>query len=156
MLFFTLLALPLPSKIRAPLLNGISKPFQSVQVQVSIKSVLIFILILFVDAFNKAASIDKELKNVPVGAPFVDRSEIQAKRFYAQRNLYLTGFTLFLTLIITRTYSLVAELIDIKKTVRGGSLESKDTDSKISKSDEIAKLKEQQSQLQKKLDALKN
>ncbi|GMM34313.1 Yet3 protein [Saccharomycopsis crataegensis] len=121
-ILFTIISLPLPSKLRAPLLNAISKPFQSVQVQVSIKSILIFILILFIDAFNKCYSIEQQLKEIPPGAPYVDRSEIQAKRFYAQRNLYLTGFTLFLTLITNRTYSLVGELIEVKKTVRGGAL----------------------------------
>lgn len=155
MLLFTIISLPLPSKIRAPLLNAISRPFQSIRVQISIKLILIFILILFIDAFNKASTIQQDLKNIPHGAPYVDRSEVQAKRFYAQRNLYLTGFSLFLTLITNRTYSLVAELIDIKKTVRNGALSDKEA-KKIQSVDDLNQVAVLQEQIQAKEEEIEN
>jgi hypothetical protein len=34
-----------------------------------------------------------------------------ARKFYAQRNTYLTGFTLFLSLVLTRTFYIVLDLI---------------------------------------------
>ncbi|QRV75115.1 hypothetical protein RhiJN_17832 [Ceratobasidium sp. AG-Ba] len=34
-----------------------------------------------------------------------------AKKFYTQRNMYLTGFTLFLSLILTRTFYILLDLI---------------------------------------------
>ncbi|KAG2183626.1 hypothetical protein INT43_006634 [Umbelopsis isabellina] len=37
-------------------------------------------------------------------------STFAARKFYAQRNLYLTGFTLFLSLILNRTHQLLVEL----------------------------------------------
>lgn len=65
-----------------------------------------------------------------------DRAEVQSRRFYAQRNMYLCGFTLFLTLILTRTYSLVAELIDIKD-----KLDVLDKETVSPDSDDVATLK---------------
>lgn len=125
MALFTLLSLPLPSKIRRPLIKTVAAPFQSREVTIAIRCILVFVLILFVDSVNRVASVNEELlgltENILGTAQqaFVsDRSEIQARKFYAQRNLYLTGFTLFLTLIVTRTYGLVAELLQLKEDVK--------------------------------------
>lgn len=37
-----------------------------------------------------------------------ERMEVQARKFYSQRNMYLCGFTLFLSLILNRTYLMVS------------------------------------------------
>ena len=37
-----------------------------------------------------------------------ERMEVQARKFYSQRNMYLCGFTLFLSLILNRTYMMVS------------------------------------------------
>lgn len=126
MALFTLLSLPLPSSIRRPLIKSISRPFQSREVTIATRCILVFVLILFIDSVNRVTSINEELlafadseTGAKLQSTFVtDRSEIQARRFYAQRNLYLTGFTLFLTLIVSRTYGLVAELLQLKEDVR--------------------------------------
>lgn len=34
-----------------------------------------------------------------------------ARKFYAQRNVYLTGFTLFLSLVLTRSFYIILDLI---------------------------------------------
>ncbi|KAF9434296.1 hypothetical protein BGZ76_008258 [Entomortierella beljakovae] len=38
-------------------------------------------------------------------------TNVAARRFYAQRNMYLTGFTLFLSLILNRTFFMILELL---------------------------------------------
>ncbi|RUS12564.1 B-cell receptor-associated protein 31-like-domain-containing protein [Endogone sp. FLAS-F59071] len=38
-------------------------------------------------------------------------TNLAARKFYAQRNMYLTGFTLFLSLILNRTYSLIVDIL---------------------------------------------
>jgi hypothetical protein len=38
-------------------------------------------------------------------------TNMAARKFYAQRNTYLTGFTLFLSLVLTRTFYIVLDLI---------------------------------------------
>ncbi|KAF8929267.1 hypothetical protein BGZ58_009072 [Dissophora ornata] len=38
-------------------------------------------------------------------------ASVAARRFYAQRNMYLTGFTLFLSLILNRTFFMILDLL---------------------------------------------
>jgi len=160
MALFTVLSLPLPSKIRKPILKAISKPFHKTEVNIAIKCVLVFIFILFIDSVNRVQSIHEELTGLSAKDtmnptqqtsfnPTADRSEIQARRFYAQRNMYLTGFTLFLTLIVTRTYRLVAELLNLKETYRSDP-------NYVSSNDEIAQLKTKLKQRDEDLEILKN
>ena len=124
MVFFTVLSLPYPRRIRRTVLTTISTPFQNQQFQVALKCGLGFIAVLFIDLVNRVYSVTSELHqstgagvagaNAAAAGIINDRSDVQARRFYAQRNMYLCGFTLFLTLILLRTYSLVAELIITK------------------------------------------
>lgn len=120
MAFFTILSLPFPRAVRRKVLATASAPFKSEQVQIALKCIFGFVLVLFIDSVNRVYSVTSELHaaapntNAPLTGVLNDRSEVQARRFYAQRNMYLCGFTLFLTLILTRTYSLVAELITTK------------------------------------------
>lgn len=122
---FTVLSLPLPAAARRPLLKAISKPFELPQVQIAIKCVLAFILVLFVDLVNRVYKVLDELRTAheqsaaaALAAGFADRLEVQARKFYAQRNMYLCGFTLFLTAILTRTYTLVLELMQAQEALR--------------------------------------
>lgn len=47
-----------------------------------------------------------------------ERLEVQARKFYSQRNMYLCGFTLFLSLILNRTYTLVIEVLRLEEKVK--------------------------------------
>ena len=47
-----------------------------------------------------------------------DRMEVQARKFYSQRNMYLCGFTLFLSLILNRTYTMILELLRLEDKVK--------------------------------------
>lgn len=121
MAFFTILSLPFPRRIRRSVLSTVSAPFQNEQFQIAIKCILGFVAVLFIDSVNRVFTVTAELhasspnSGNPVSMGIMnDRSDVQARRFYAQRNMYLCGFTLFLTLILNRTYSLVAELIVTK------------------------------------------
>lgn len=118
MVLFALLTVPLPVSVRRPLLRTISTPFHNKEVNIAIKCILVFILILFVDSVNRTMSLEEELRgfNSKLNTNIIstDRSDILARKFYSQRNLYLTGFTLFLTLILTRTYDLVHEYLSLK------------------------------------------
>lgn len=123
MALFAVLSLPLPSKLRGPLIRAVSSPFQSREVTIAIRCIIVFVLVLFVDSVNRVATINEELTNEsiigqPNAALISGHSEVHARKFYAQRNLYLTGFTLFLTLIVSRTYGLVAELLKLKEEVK--------------------------------------
>lgn len=47
-----------------------------------------------------------------------ERLEVQARKFYSQRNMYLCGFTLFLSLILNRTYVMIIEVMRLEDRVR--------------------------------------
>jgi B-cell receptor-associated protein 31 len=44
--------------------------------------------------------------------------EVQARKFYSQRNMYLCGFTLFLSLILNRTYTMILDVLRLEDRVR--------------------------------------
>lgn len=41
--------------------------------------------------------------------------EVQARKFYSQRNMYLCGFTLFLSLILNRTYVMILDVLRLEE-----------------------------------------
>ena len=47
-----------------------------------------------------------------------ERLEVQARKFYSQRNMYLCGFTLFLSLILNRTYIMILEVLRLEEKVK--------------------------------------
>ncbi|KAG0677689.1 hypothetical protein C6P40_000706 [Pichia californica] len=125
MIMFSLISFPLPSKIRRPLLKTLSIPFNSQQFQVVLKCIFVFIGIMFADSINRTIKVTNELynsnnfnnnENLLNGG--ISRAEIQSRRFYSQRNMYLCGFTLFLSLILNRTYKMVFELLEVKEKVK--------------------------------------
>ncbi|CAN3358763.1 endoplasmic reticulum transmembrane protein 3 [Diutina catenulata] len=135
MVMFTVVSLPFPRAIRRRVLQIFSAPFQNEQFQIATKFLLAFVFILFVDSVNRVWSVSIELRSAldpqsssqqaAMASMMQDRAEIQARRFYSQRNMYLCGFTLFLTLIIMRTYTLVAELTHTKDRLDSMNTEGK-------------------------------
>jgi B-cell receptor-associated protein 31 len=72
--------------------------------------------------------------------------EVQARKFYSQRNMYLCGFTLFLSLILNRTYVMILDILRLEEEVRrlngDPSGTSKDS-AKLGEPGEIARLKKE-------------
>ncbi|KAH3899952.1 related to Endoplasmic reticulum transmembrane protein 3 [Saccharomycodes ludwigii] len=134
MVFFILLGLPLPTKYRKPLTLLIIKPFRNQTVQVTIKCIIVFVFVLFADCVSKLMTLNEELYSKKRGegifgettgggggGAFLSsgaRADIYSRKFYAQRNMYLTGITLFLSLCVTRIFGLVIELLDLKAKYR--------------------------------------
>ena len=79
-----------------------------------------------------------------------ERMEVQARKFYSQRNMYLCGFTLFLSLILNRTYVLILDILRLEEEVRM----SRKTGNKGM--EDYEKLKEQLKQKEKDLQAMKS
>ena len=44
--------------------------------------------------------------------------EVQARKFYSQRNMYLCGFTLFLSLILNRTYTMILDTLRLEEKIK--------------------------------------
>jgi len=63
-----------------------------------------------------------------------ERLEVQARKFYSQRNMYLCGFTLFLSLILNRTYIMILEVLRLEEKVK----EYEGTTKKTKESEKLA------------------
>lgn len=104
----------------------------------------------FVDYGRRAAAIGS------------DRMEVQARKFYSQRNMYLTGFTLFLSLILNRTYGMILDVLRLEEKVKlyeGDEQAGGKEGEKLSKhyrADQIGELKKQLDKKDKELAAIKS
>jgi len=118
---FLLLVVPLPFTWRKKLFQVISESPVIAKLQYGLKITFIFILILFIDSVNRVYRVTTELSESKnsgnVGTMGPERMEVQARKFYSQRNMYLCGFTLFLSLILNRTYWLILDVLRLEDVV---------------------------------------
>lgn len=90
-----------------------------------------------------------------------ERMEVQARKFYSQRNMYLCGFTLFLSLILNRTYVMILDVLRLEqevKDLRGEKPANDKTGSKLGEAGElgeIGKLKKQLAEKDRDIETLK-
>ncbi|OBZ83903.1 Endoplasmic reticulum transmembrane protein 3 [Choanephora cucurbitarum] len=125
MILFGLLVLPLPSRWRHLSLKFISTSPAMAKAMYVLKIVFGFIFVLFIDTISRLQRIDSEMEHdQQQHHDYSYETSIKAKRFYAQRNLYLTGFTLFLSLILERTSALVLELLQREEDLKKAKTES--------------------------------
>lgn len=128
MLLFLLLVLPFPASVHAQMIKAMRTPFMTTVVR-SLKFLFVFILVLFIDSVQRVRSAPE----LDTGRQLTvaDRSDYIARKFYNQRNMYLCGFTLFLSLILNRTYVLVKHNSDLRMQLgstdgKGVSLQAQD------------------------------
>lgn len=115
------------------------------KLQYWMKIIFVFILILFIDSVNRVYRVQVELSAAhdtakngyvfppiqpflppqltdppcsPAGVMGHERQEVQLRKFYSQRNMYLCGFTLFLSLILNRTYVMIIDIMQLEDRVR--------------------------------------
>ncbi|KAF9074414.1 endoplasmic reticulum protein [Rhodocollybia butyracea] len=114
MLTFAGLVVPFPYSVRKRVFGFLSESPIVAKIAYGIKISFIFVGILFFDAlqrmFRITAEADMAKHNQQMGDVRTETS-FAARKFYAQRNVYLTGFTLFLSLVLTRTFAISLELI---------------------------------------------
>jgi len=125
MFVFMGLIIPLPFTLKRKLFTFVSESPLVAKLQYGLKITFIFILILFIDSVNRVYRVQLELAassrdNAGVGAAALgsERMEVQARKFYSQRNMYLCGFTLFLSLILNRTYIMILEVLRLEDRVK--------------------------------------
>ncbi|CCC08519.1 hypothetical protein SMACR_05764 [Sordaria macrospora] len=134
MSIFMLLIVPLPFAIRRKLFTFISENPIIAKLQYGLKITFIFILILFIDSVNRVYRVQVELaaatdasKGNAAAIMGHERLEVQARKFYSQRNMYLCGFTLFLSLILNRTYIMILEVLRLEEKLKKFEGTDKDT-----------------------------
>jgi len=167
MALFATLIIPLPFKMKRGLFTFISENPIVAKIQYGMKITFIFILILFVDSVNRVYRVQVELANAKhsgAAAGVVagsDRMEVQARKFYSQRNMYLCGFTLFLSLILNRTYVMILDTLRLEtevKRLKGENPGSDKTSSKLGEAGgigEIARLKKDLAARERDIEVLK-
>lgn len=87
-----------------------------------------------------------------------ERLEVQARKFYSQRNMYLCGFTLFLSLILNRTYIMILEILRLEEKVKqyeGTDKGTKSAEKPSGESGEIDRLKKALAQKERDLETLR-
>nr|POF05919.1 uncharacterized protein c9e9.04 [Quercus suber] len=121
MALFVTLIVPLPFKMKRAIFTFISENPLVAKLQYGLKITFIFITILFVDSVNRVYRVQVELAQAKYqgGAAAAvagsERMEVQARKFYSQRNMYLCGFTLFLSLILNRTYVMILDVLRLEQ-----------------------------------------
>jgi len=170
MLMFLLLIIPLPFTWRRKLFTFISESPIIAKLQYGLKITFIFILILFIDSVNRVYRVQVELAGYSndnssgrtttvLGS---ERMEVQARKFYSQRNMYLCGFTLFLSLILNRTYVLILDVLRLEEQVKrqqgDPAVKGKNSHAlaNAGSNDEVAKLKEELAAKEKDLQAMRS
>ncbi|KAK1755012.1 B-cell receptor-associated protein 31-like-domain-containing protein [Echria macrotheca] len=168
MALFMLLIVPMPFTIRRKLFTFISESPLVAKAQHGLKITFIFILILFIDSVNRVYRVQQELalateNNSAGGRAAVmghERLEVQARKFYSQRNMYLCGFTLFLSLILNRTYIMILEVLRLEEKIKqyeGTERNTKEAEklAVAGEPGEIARLKRELARQQQDNDTLK-
>ncbi|EEA26330.1 Endoplasmic reticulum transmembrane protein 3 [Talaromyces marneffei ATCC 18224] len=126
MLVFLALIVPLPYTFKRKLFAFISESPVVAKLQYGLRITFIFILILFIDSVNRVYRVQLEMSafskdSTGIGraaALGTERMEVQARKFYSQRNMYLCGFTLFLSLILNRTYIMIVEVLRLEDRIK--------------------------------------
>ncbi|OAD77890.1 hypothetical protein PHYBLDRAFT_180036 [Phycomyces blakesleeanus NRRL 1555(-)] len=110
MIAFGILVTPLPTRWRRAMMKFASTSPVIANGLYGLKIVFAFIFVLFLDTLNRLHRIESEVSDEHKH-DYNYEANLKAKRFYAQRNIYLTGFTLFLSLILERTSKLVLDML---------------------------------------------
>ncbi|MCJ1436250.1 hypothetical protein MMC27_005628 [Xylographa pallens] len=165
---FMLLIVPFPHTWRRKLFTFISESPLIAKLQYGMKITFIFILILFIDSVNRVYRVQVELAQANKkgqGAAGVlggsERMEVQARKFYSQRNMYLCGFTLFLSLILNRTYVMILDVLRLEEKVKryegDPKAQGKESErlAQAGGAGEIGKLKNQLAQKDRDIETLK-
>ncbi|KAJ2377625.1 Endoplasmic reticulum transmembrane protein 3, partial [Coemansia sp. RSA 2611] len=107
---FVLLILPMPTRWKRAMITWSSRSVVAQRVLYAVRIAFGFILLLFCDAVMRLRKVEQEKHK----ARLVDEHalcQMKVQMFYAQRNTYLTGITMFLGLILISTHSLIAQLV---------------------------------------------
>ena len=140
---------PLPSPIRRSILRSLESPLGQT-IQRYHRIAILFVLVLFIDATLRAYRIHEEIHppNKENHDPAHRISDAHVRMFYSQRNAYLTGFTLFLSLLVARLIKLVVKFDEMERHIHSLKMNEK---MKEKGEDEMV---QQVGRLQSELDAL--
>ncbi|KAK9767463.1 Endoplasmic reticulum transmembrane protein 3 [Basidiobolus ranarum] len=109
MSLFLLMVSPFPQRFKQSILMKIDSSKWMHKINFYVNIGLFFVFILFVDSIIRMVNSTEEANVANQADPRTD-SQLHLRKFYSQRNFYLTGFTLFLSLILNRTFFMMMDL----------------------------------------------
>ncbi|KAJ2358645.1 Endoplasmic reticulum transmembrane protein 3 [Coemansia erecta] len=108
---FVLLILPMPQRWKRAMITWSSRSSVAQRVLYGVRIAFGFVFLLFADAVMRLRKVQQTKDNSRI----VDEHSLcqqKVQQFYAQRNTYLTGITMFLGLILISTHSLIGQLVE--------------------------------------------
>ncbi|KAJ9087258.1 Endoplasmic reticulum transmembrane protein 3 [Entomophthora muscae] len=114
---FLALMIPLPNHLKQKSLLFIRDNVVS-KAQYTLKIIAVFVFILLIDSVNHLLTAVEKTDTPESQANVRLANAINVKKFYAQRNTYLTGATLFLSFILNYTFELIIELLSTKENLK--------------------------------------
>jgi len=161
MLSFCLLVAPLPFAIKKRVFTFLSESYIVAKIVYGLKISFIFVAILFADAIQRMFRVTAEVDIMKSGRQgivqdYKSDTSMAARKFYAQRNVYLTGFCLFLSLVLTRTFYIILDLLHTQEEY--AKLKASSDPNRVSseeQSKEIANLNKQLEQSKRDNEILK-
>ncbi|KAJ1664707.1 Endoplasmic reticulum transmembrane protein 3 [Coemansia sp. RSA 1813] len=107
---FILLILPMPMRWKRAMITWSSQSVVAQRVIYGVRIAFGFVLLLFADAAMRLRRVQEEkAKSRLIDDHAICQQKVQ--QFYAQRNTYLTGITMFLGLILISTHSLISQIV---------------------------------------------
>ncbi|KAG8830801.1 hypothetical protein FRC17_004221 [Serendipita sp. 399] len=135
--------MPMPLVARKQLFRFLTESYVVGKIAYALKISFIFVAILFVDAVQRMLRITAEAEAAKSANSGVNHAStevnIAARKFYAQRNTYLTGFCLFLSLCMTRTIQILVHLVHTEEEL--GTLRAKTASGSSNLVEEVEDLK---------------
>ncbi|KAJ2894384.1 Endoplasmic reticulum transmembrane protein 3 [Coemansia aciculifera] len=144
----------MPTRWKRAMISWSSRSVVAQRVLYGVRIAFGFILILFCDAVMRLRKVDQEKHK----ARLIDEHAIcqmRVQQFYAQRNTYLTGITMFLGLILISTHSLISQLVAGEGNASAATTPRLTTSGPGSTKAENERLKGQLADANKELEALK-
>ncbi|VEU23227.1 DEKNAAC104342 [Brettanomyces naardenensis] len=167
MTLMIIILLPLPQKVQSSIVSSIYTSLQNPQIRIGLYFVAIVVSLMFADSFKTsfpARGTEGSLvtESVPsAGVPIsktIGQSiwDVRSKKFYAQRNLYISGAVLFLLVAIYFDVLLLETLVRNKNhLVEAAGLNKQKGKKDSTTTIEFEKLKEELKQREVDLSTLK-
>ncbi|POW00539.1 hypothetical protein PSTT_13091 [Puccinia striiformis] len=157
---FIVLVMPLPFTWRRVLFRFLATSKLVAKLQYALKILFIFVTVLFVDSVQRMTKIHHEgeaakEQGAGVGRDLRSETDWRSRKFLSERDMYMRGFTLFLSLILARTFSLILDLIKAQEDLATLKKQTSGQSREKGLSEEIEKkYKQQIKDLQGELDTL--
>ncbi|KAL7412234.1 B-cell receptor-associated protein 31-like-domain-containing protein [Mrakia frigida] len=127
---------PWPHVLKRKIFHFLNENPIVAKVQYALKITFLFVALLFVDAVQRLVRVTQEKSQQAAGGVATNpqgEAAYHGRKFYAQRNMYLTGGTLGLALLLARSFSIALELIEATDEL--GALKKGSASAARSKSD---------------------